>query len=271
MAVRRKPFAGLFHQPPRLAEVLEHVGADDGVERPWWDSGSNCRRRRTRRGPAGARSRRGPWRRTRCRRPSPLPQLIASPSGRRRSRYRVPGGPFRAPVPRPRAADARSRGVGSLSLFGGPGRPSVPTTARSGDLRNSDDFADPGGLRSAPPTLRLPRSSTTASALPSAPFPFDVRRCVLRSLRRGRRRRSFPDRFALEIKRELIEQVFGLAIRRQVHAVLKSSARPFSLRSLVISSEPQATASKTRMLMSFRMLRLNAILAAEYVRAISSK
>ena len=51
----------------------------------------------------------------------------------------------------------------------------------------------------------------------------------------------------------------------------KSSAWPFSLKSLVTSNDPEASASNTRMLTSFLMLRLKTVRAAEYVRAISSK
>ena len=153
IAVGRKPLAGLLQQPLGLAEVLEDVGADDRVERPWRDlqvelldvAGPNLvqplpGRRGGRRVELDAETSAS----CRC--------LIASPS---------------RPAPQPmsstrRAVRARARdlgpGVAEIERIGvascwWAGRPAVPGTAWSGDQRRTA-AAVLGGLRSAPPTLQ---------------------------------------------------------------------------------------------------------------------
>ena len=75
-----------------------------------------------------------------------------------------------------------------------------------------------------------------------------------------------------QVKRELVQQLLG---RRDTSPGARrpgtAPSWPLSPRSLVTSSEPHASASKTRMLTSLAMLRLKTIREAEYVRAISSK
>ena len=76
-------------------------------------------------------------------------------------------------------------------------------------------------------------------------------------------RDSFANRLALQVERQLIEQVVVVAIGRQVHAVPEQLAQAVFVQVIGHEQRPQATASKTRMLTSLRMLRLNAMRAAE--------
>ena len=141
---------------------------------------------------------------------------------------------------------------------------------RSRGRRGRETSARTGGSfrsvqRVGPPSAKVPPS------LGPGGFSSEVRTCAFRSPPRARGRDSLSDWLTFEVERELVEQVFRSRYVARCTPSRNSSPSPLSFRSLVRSIDPQATASKTRMLMSLRMLRLNAMRADEYVCAMSSK
>ena len=75
----------------------------------------------------------------------------------------------------------------------------------------------------------------------------------------------------MKIERQLVQQVFGIPVGRQVLAVAKEPGQAVAAQVIRQQHRAARRASKTHILMSLRILRLNAHRAEEYVRAISSK